>query len=621
MPNTAQVKFNVINRTQTVGTPPVGINFISGRSVRGPFASPNQVFNSWNDFVRVHGGLTTDFDAPLEIKRLLEKGGRIRFNRVGHYTDPSDASTLDAVKASLQSIVQLTFDAALVTANEISLDINGEAISTITFDTSNDNTLDLLATEIASSEYVSSADVVEVLGDATDNRVIQIIPAEGVTLTVSNISVVSGASQANGSVVSIAKFVDTDGNALFTLVPKHEGADYNNFTVTIAEASNTNVNYFDLIITHSEDTSISETYQNLTITGNPTVSSSSYLKTVADGSLYFDITYEDLSALSGQRIPLQGTIGFIGGTDGTAPTDADYIGDQAAQNGFYAFDPYEDSMQLAVMGNTADTVHIAGASYASNREDLIYYLDLPTTLSAKSAIITKRDSYNIDNKFVYIFGGGTKVIDPLTGNPKDLPGLAELLALINASDKDYGPWYSFAGKRRGLIQGIMDVVNNYGTPARFADLNNLTNKQINMIVNRNGSPQLVGNFSAQFANNQEKFISIVRLLIYLKKSLRPTLEDYLEEPNTLQTWKAIYFAVKPFLDGLVTQQALYSYEWQGDQFAPDMDSLQVNNGTDVSNGKYVVNFIIKAVPSIQEIKVNIILTPAGITFEEVLQTI
>jgi phage tail sheath protein FI len=103
--------------------------------------------------------------------------------------------------------------------------------------------------------------------------------------------------------------------------------------------------------------------------------------------------------------------------------------------------------------------------------------------------------------------------------------------------------------------------------------------------------------------------------MFLQKSLKPTLELFLEEPNDIPTWKRIYYTVKPFLDSMVNKRALYSYSWDGDQDAKNMQSLVINNSSDVTDGKYKVRFGIQAIPSIQEISVDIVMTEAGVSFE------
>ena len=109
MSGAAKVNFTVTNLTQTVGTPLQGISFVQGRSIRGPFSSPDEVINSWPQFVAKFGGLSSVSDAPLICKRLLEKGGSIRFSRVGHYTNLSDRGSLDAIKASQPVVKLLSF--------------------------------------------------------------------------------------------------------------------------------------------------------------------------------------------------------------------------------------------------------------------------------------------------------------------------------------------------------------------------------------------------------------------------------------------------------------------------------------------------------------------------------
>lgn len=513
MPNAANVGFRTTDLTPSVSAPVTGINFVMGTSIRGPFDDPSDIINSWPKFVEKFGGLSVNTDTPLLCKRLLEKGGAIRFCRVGHYADPSSRSSLDA-----------TF------------------------------------------------------------------------------------GQAD------AEFVNDENTELFELVPKYPGADNNNFTVEVTSPSNGAEGFFNLIIKHNIERDIVEEYRNLRITENVTAENQDFLEEVVTRSKFFNVVYKDLSNETDPMVPENILVNYTGGSDGTPPVAADYIGDSTGRNGFHAFDEYDDSYNLAVFDSVDDAVLIAGSAYAAAREDLIYFLEIPHDVRTKSAIINKKQSLNIDSRHTYIFAGGLKINDPITGQLKEIPGIADVLALENATSNNYGPWYSFAGINRGNITNALGVVNNFGAAGNFRDLNDLANQQINMIINRDHSIKLWGNFSAQLATTQQSQLSIVRLIIYLKKSLRTPLESYLEEPNDIPTWKRIYYTVLPFLDSLVTQRALFEYEWQGDQFAKSLDDLKVNDKTDVSNGKYKILFPIKAIPSLQEIMVHIILTPAGIDF-------
>ena len=615
MPNAAQVKFNITNLTQFIGTPNQGLSLIQGRSIRGPFNDPNTIINSWPAFVAKFGGLMNDSDSSLLAKRLLEKGGSIRFSRVGHYTDITDKATLDAVLASQPTVTILTLDAELVESNEIDFTLNTVAANTVNYTLSNDNTLDLLAEEIASFEDVGSAVAIDTMGTDGDNRQIFITPAGVTPISITGFGITLGASQAGEVITTATKLVNSNADELFEIVPKYEGADFNKFELSITPGSNGITNYFNLKFRHVEDPTIVEEYQNLLIPGTPTDSQSTYLDKVVGESKYFNVVYKDLSTLTEPIAPLPIVFQFTGGSDGSAVTVSDYIGDSASATGLYSFDEYDDAYSLAVFGFDNDAYITAASAYVGLRKDLIFFAHLPNSLTSASALMAKRASLNINDKHTYFTAGGVKITDPITSQTKEIAETADVLALVAESDKNFGEWYSFAGPNRGKIAGVLGVVNNFGSQARFDDLNNLANRQINMAVSRDGSVRLMGNFSGQHTNDQESFMNVVRLVLFLKQSMRPALENFLEEPNDIPTWKRIYYTVKPFLDGLITKRALYTYEWQGDQFASGLDSLQVNDATDVSNGKYKVNLLIKAIPSIQEISVNIILTPAGISFE------
>lgn len=609
MSGSAKVNFNVTNLTQSVGTPPAGIAFVQGQSARGPFDTPDEVINSWPVFVAKFGGLISESDAPLICKRMLEGGASIRFSRVGHYTNITDKSTLTAVKAAQPTITKIVFDENFVTGNEIDITLNGDDLDTVTFTTNNDNTLDLVAAAIQSHADVSLVNVVEDLsGDG--NKILTVVPKGNATLTF-NISITGGVSQPTDTISTSTTIVSQNGDSLFRLVPKYEGADYNNFRVTITPGSNGIEGYFNINIKHQIEQNIQENYVNLFIPAGVTASNSNYLDRLVKNSIYFDVIYEDVPNTS-PVYPLPIVFNFSGGDNGGTPENADYVGDSNSKTGLHAFDAYDDAYSMATLDNDSTVVALAGSNYAFNRKDLVYFKYLNGL--TKLALITERETLG-DNKFLYQFGGVGKIKDPITSQDREINPIGDILVAEAQSSRNFGPWYSFAGPQRGILRNLLGVVNNFGTPGALRDLDELANKQINMVVTKNGQTMLWGNFSSQYKDDQEKFISIVRLVIFLKKSLKPLLESFLEEPNDIPTWKRMHYTVKPFLDSLITKRAIYSYTWDGDQNANSMNDLVVNNSADVTEGKYKVRLAIQAIPSIQEINLDLIMTPAGIQFD------
>lgn len=614
MPSTAKVRFNISDLTFSIASLLKGISFVGGVTLRGPINDPNEIITSWPQFEKQFGGLIPGSDFPHLCKRALERGSLLRVGRQGHYTDPTDASTLDAIKSAIIPPRILTFSAALISLNTYNLTINGTAIAASVFATDSNTTMALIATNIAASPYVNGAYVVPVVGSNL-NRVILIFPKVALTLTVNAVTL--GASQATVvPTASTAATVLSKGNqALFTIAPKNHGADYDNLSMTISNASNGNANYFNLAITHATDSFVNESYENLIISGIPNQANSHYLDTVIKGTQLLAFTYGDLSGLTAPLRPVNATYKFTGGSNGTAPGDSDYIGDAGGKNGLHAFDGYDDAMQMGFPEISANAVHIAGAAYAASRADLQYYAHLSNANTTSAGYITDRTTTVIDTPYCAFFGGGLKVTDPITGLPVNISELGDIFGICAYSDSVAHEWFSFAGRNRGFITNALGIVNNFGTAALSGDLELLAQRQINMVVSTGGKMFLSGNFSAQLATSQMSFNNTVRFIIFQKKSLGPSLQAFLEEPADLNTLKAIFRGVKPFFENLIAERALFSYVWDGDQGISKIENVQVNNLTQLGLGKYKVRLYEKIIPSLQEIAIDITITPLNVSFE------
>lgn len=614
MSGAAKVNFNVQNLTDTVVTATNGVNFVQGQSVRGPWGEPSEIFNSWPAFVRTYGGLDPNLETPKLVKRILEKGGSVRFSRVGHYTDIDDRGTLTAVKATQVNNTKITIVgiSSATAAFKVVVKVGGVEVNSINITPTNslEDNLNNIATAI---ENLNA-------GIATYS-----ITNAGADTGVVTLSLIN--PQTTVELQDVTGFTQTPSTATielpFEIALKNAGLDGNNLTVTISAGSNGQTSSYNLTVAHKVDKTLVENYTNIIIPNaayvDPNFNDNTYLKEITNNSKLIDVTYKDLLGQAPINYSSPVMLTYTGGTNGTAPTAADYIGSSNSNLGLYAFDNYDDSYYLVSFDMDDESLEVAGGNYAAIRQDLFYLIWL--TGKTKDALITERSATMIDNKHVIFVGDGLLIKDLSTSNVDLVNPLGDVLASANRSDREFGPWYSFAGPNRGIITDVLGVGTNFGTPAKAKDLDELANRGINVVLNKNNSIKLWGNFTGQLSSDQERFINITKLVIYLKKSLRPTLEGFLEEPNDLATWKRIYYVVKPFLDSLVTNRALYSYQWLGDQDAKSMNDLAINNPTDVQNGKYRVRLNIKAINSIQDITVDIVLTPTGLDFELVTNLI
>lgn len=97
----------------------------------------------------------------------------------------------DRVRLPAANRGTVTFDADLITANTIDMKVNGVAITQVTFATDHATTMALIAVEIAKHPLVDTATV-------TAARVITVTSADEAVITITEIVVASGASQAGG---------------------------------------------------------------------------------------------------------------------------------------------------------------------------------------------------------------------------------------------------------------------------------------------------------------------------------------------------------------------------------------------------------------------------------------
>lgn len=612
--NSAKVIVNETDLTFSPGGIPLGISGYAGVTKRGPINKPSLLITSWPQFEKIYGGLVDGNDFPFNCKRALEGGSSLRIANIRHYTDITNPASFDADFAAIMDTRIYSLSTAMISGVTAVFTIGSDDVSQV-FATSSINTLNLLAAKIKAFWPTLIQDIVIISG--TKLKIVQLSGSTGVmTFT--------GTGAPTSPIVSSTEqgFIYS-GTSLFDLAPKYPGADYNDLRITCRAASNGATDSFDLVIEIVGDPSSVETYRNIKIPGPVTAGNSNYLKAIVDSSYLVDVVYNDLSGITTAPIVPEFTVArFSAGTDGTTPIDADYIGDSASKTGFQAFNIIDDIMQIAA-GTDSGPVHVAGAAYASTRKDLMYWAHLANTNTTENALITARQALNINTSYAAFFAGGLTVVDPLTSQNKDISELGDILGLAAVSDAQNGPWWSFSAAKRGTINNALGIVNNFGAEGNSSGMDSLSNAQINTVINRGGKMMLWGSFTAQLEESQLSLINVRRLVIYMKKVIGPFLYNYLEDPNDVKTWKQIYLAVKPFLDGLANKRALQGGEnvgwsWQGDQFANSEKDYVINNPTDVGLGKYKIRLFIKPTPSLQEITIDITLSHSGVSFEEAL---
>ncbi len=220
------------------------------------------------------------------------------------------------------------------------------------------------------------------------------------------------------------------------------------------------------------------------------------------------------------------------------------------------------------------------------------------------------------SKWISYFAGGLKYSNSF-GLQQNSDVLGTVLGLADTSATGYGYNYSFAGVNRGVVPDAGGpVVPNFGSPARFKDLETLANNYVNIFVVKDtpsfGKRTLLWhNFTSQVKNDSFRFIGNTGLILNIKKTLRTILESYIEEPNIWNTWSDIYAVVKPIIGNWVDSHAITEPKWIGDQDASSWKDLKVNTEEEVRQGKYHVVFTFKDVVSMQQVTVDVVLEKAS----------
>ncbi len=637
---TGNVNFNVVNEAYQVAEPATGILFLGGICKRGPINDPSTIITSPRQFRNIFGNTDISDDFPLLAMRALARGAKLRVNRITDGTAALAESPIIGSGSIVGAVAEITSITA-VAWNAGNLDNkyflisagNGGPDFYVWFSGTDPAIPGRTGIKVAITANKTAAEVTTLVRAA----LILLEPPDGgaklftsviqadttvqlVTCTAAGIC--TNASAGNSGFTVSTPTPGVAGAAQvpqFGLIAKDKGADYNNLVATISDASNQNVDYFNLVLTLTNDALVSETYENLYIEGHPTIAESNYLSKLQINSNLVVPDYKDLSALTGQVRPTNGVYLFDSGSDGSAPDAADYIGSQVAGTGLYAWDPYYDSYAVAypaVSASDMATLAAAGEAYAKLRKDLLYYQHLDNSnLSATALIAEKAANANINSPYIMLTAGGFYISDPVTGLKREISELADVLGNMAYVHNNMNIWSSFFGMTRGVIPGVLGVINNFGSPAMLTDLNQLALNQINMVINRSGLNMLWDDYTCQAAPSPENFACLMNLIFYIQKSLKPTLESFLGEPTDFTLLKSMYYEVKPFLDALVKGRALSSYEWEGDQFVTAFSGLSVNTAEDMQMGKVSINLKIITIAPLKEISVKIILTKAGVTFE------
>jgi phage tail sheath protein FI len=272
------------------------------------------------------------------------------------------------------------------------------------------------------------------------------------------------------------------------------------------------------------------------------------------GSKYVNAT--DLNSASGVGANIPAAVAtftpLTGGRDGI-PTPTDFIGDQAAHTGFFAFDVRD--VQLVGCERTDPAITTAALAYCAGRGDCMFVGSVPQGFVGAGQAIAYGQAFQGKKVFGALYGPWIVVPDPIGAgsNPiKTLPPVGHVMGVYSRIETTRNIWKAPAGDEANLL-GVLDVEYRLSDTEHTALVKEGSVNGIRAVP-RSG---IIVDASRTLSTDTRWLYVNVRLLFnFVKSSLKNGLRWVRQEPNRDTLWDAIRIqTVTPFLMGLWRQGA------------------------------------------------------------------
>jgi hypothetical protein len=233
---------------------------------------------------------------------------------------------------------------------------------------------------------------------------------------------------------------------------------------------------------------------------------------------------------------------------------------------------------------------------ASGDRPVIGVVSIPSstsaiTSSAPDGVVSGTNNYN------YIRVYGEKVHLDTSGSVTIETQLApDVAGCIARTDRDYFPWFSPAGSKRGRILNVLRLKRTLST----TEQDNLYNNTIraNPVITFPGDGTLLfGDKTGESDTSTLSRINVSRLFMYIKKALAPVARAVLFEQNDSSTRSRFKIAAEGFLDRIVGQRGIAEYKVICDESNNTPELIEANY--------FVADILIKPVTSINYVTITL----------------
>ena len=309
------------------------------------------------------------------------------------------------------------------------------------------------------------------------------------------------------------------------------------------------------------------------------------------------------------------SVSLAGGRDHVALDVGDYA---------VGFDQFEDAEDVDVsmlicpgMNSSTDQVTVVNdvaAIAGVTRKDCVA-ITSPNRAAVVNNIDPVNDTLETTNQFLassylIVDNNYLRVYDKYNDQYIYVPAASTTAGIMAATDKNFGPWWSPAGERRGEYVGV----TNLAYTANKAQRDELYKKGVNPIVQYAGRGILLWGDKTKLARPSAfDRINVRRLFLALEKSISVAARNFLFEFNDEFTRSEFVGIVEPLLREVQAKRGLQDFRVQCDE---------LNNTPEViDRNEMVATIFIKPARSINFITLNFVATRTGADFEEIIQRV
>ncbi len=253
---------------------------------------------------------------------------------------------------------------------------------------------------------------------------------------------------------------------------------------------------------------------------------------------------------------------LTGGLQGSQAEANDYIGSDATQTGFYAFNTIDDiNIMVAPLHKGADSafrrqVILEGMTYCENRADCFFVGDVDGGARTVADVLEFKNGaageQAINSTFGALYWPWVRVLDLRTGRPMAMPPSGAVAGSYSATDVRRGVHKAPAG----TIDGFLNTVVGIEKVVTMGEHDVLNPRGVNVIRSFPDQGILIWGARTTTTDPEWRYVNVRRFFLFVEESIDEGTQWVVFEPNGPTLWAQITRNVSAFLRVLWLQGML-----------------------------------------------------------------